>query len=134
MLSKHHNETGTYNTHVYVDGKFYGGVVPIIKPSSAVVTAPSSVNLSEGSYEVTIDGVNSEVAQVLFPTWTEANGQDDLEQPWIQGTKVNEHKWKIIIPFSKHGNESGKYITHIYAKDNYGNVTIIGANLTDVIS
>lgn len=134
LLSKHNHETGTYYTHVYVDGKFYGEAAPTITPSAAVVTAPSSVYLSDESYEIVIDGVNGGVAQVLFPTWTESNGQDDLEQPWIQGTKISEHKWKVTIPFSKHGNESGKYITHIYAKDRYGNLIVIGTSVTTVTS
>lgn len=133
LLSKHNYETGTYYTHVYVDGKFYGGVALLAQPSAAVVSAPFSVNLSDESYEITIDGVNSGVTQVLFPTWTEVNGQDDLEQPWIQGTKVSEHKWKITIPFRKHGYEPGKYITHIYSKDKYGNVIFVGFHETNVL-
>lgn len=134
LFSKHNNETGTYYTHVYVDGKFYGEAAPTITPSAAVVTAPSSVNLSDESYEIVIDGVNSGVAQVFFPTWTESNGQDDLKYPWTQGTKISEHKWKVKIPFSEHGNEPGKYISHIYAMDSYGNLMGIGTSVTEVAS
>ncbi|MFB6367791.1 GBS Bsp-like repeat-containing protein, partial [Paenibacillus elgii] len=52
--------------------------------------------------------------KVEFPTWTEHNGQDDLENPWLQGEKVTEGVWKATIRFNKHNNETGKYITHIY--------------------
>jgi hypothetical protein len=130
-FNKHNNETGTYYTDVYVDGVHFGGVAPTINPVVTTVTAPATVSLANESYDIVIDGVSSQTNQVLFPTWTEASGQDDLEIPWIQGTRVGEHKWKITIPFSKHNYEVGNYITHIYAQDYYGNKMVIGSNLTN---
>ena len=51
---------------------------------------------------------------VSFPTWTEANGQDDIK--WYSG-KVSGGTGIGTIDFANHNNSSGKYITHIYAYD-----------------
>lgn len=74
-------------------------------------------------YYVTIvgTGIGTPTA-IQFPTWTELNGQDDLNW-YIQdydATKENT----VFIKKSDHNNESGKYITHIYAKIN-GTYTFI---------
>lgn len=86
------------------------------------LTYPTSVARSNGFYEVKVDGVPSNVTHVWFPTWTDANGQDDLEDPWIEGERIGANSWRIAIPFYRHNNEAGTYITHIYAGDAYGNM------------
>ncbi len=120
IYSKHNNETGKYFTDIYTDGKYSGGTTFEVKNESKV-TVPAEVALSKGSYEVFVEGVPSNINEVKFPTWTEANGHDDLEIPWVQGERINQTTWKVKIPFSKHNNETGKYITHIYSVDSYGN-------------
>ncbi|MFB0846912.1 GBS Bsp-like repeat-containing protein [Paenibacillus oleatilyticus] len=125
LLSKHNNETGTYLTHIYIDSTISYMVSTQVNPAAVKVRAPKDVNLSAGSYDIYVDGVSNQVAKVLFPTWTEYNGQDDLENPWIQGTQVSENTWKITIPFSKHNYEPGKYFTDVYAEDVYGNRVLI---------
>lgn len=66
------------------------------------------------------------VDRVQFPTWTEANSQDDLASDWIHnsavtGTKVGENTYRFRVNISEHNNEYGKYITHVYAFDKCGN-------------
>ncbi|MBR6313283.1 MAG: InlB B-repeat-containing protein [Clostridia bacterium] len=60
------------------------------------------------------------VSSITAPTWTSANGQDDICDPWysmsagswtINGVTYN---YGVFIPFSYHNNESGEYNTHIY--------------------
>ena len=60
------------------------------------------------------------VTSIQAPTWTSANGQDDICNPWysmsagswtIDGVTYNYGVW---IPFSNHNYESGEYNTHIY--------------------
>ncbi|WP_159888664.1 GBS Bsp-like repeat-containing protein [Paenibacillus puerhi] len=126
----HHMETGNYETHVYVGSTLFGVVTAMVNPISVAIDIPSTVNLSNDSYDIVIDGVNPEVARVEFPTWTEANGQDDLEHPYIAGYRIGERKWKITIPFSKHNYETGTYNTHIYSVDAYGNKVILGGVVT----
>ena len=79
---------------------------------------------SEG-YTVTCTVTDNEgVAEVRFPTWTANNGQDDLGE-WITGDKylgnINGSKATYRVKISDHNNETGEYITHIYAMDVNGN-------------
>ncbi|WP_410514398.1 GBS Bsp-like repeat-containing protein [Paenibacillus sp. BR2-3] len=126
VYSKHNKEIGTYITHIYTDGKYSGAWVFDVK-NEAKITAPAEVALSRGYYDIVVEGVPSSVAEVRFPTWTENNGQDDLENPWIQGERISSTSWRIRIPFSKHNNETGRYVTHIYSFDSYGNHDAFGA-------
>ncbi|MFE4569802.1 GBS Bsp-like repeat-containing protein [Paenibacillus chitinolyticus] len=120
-FASHSDEAGNYLTDVYADGNLLGQSATMVGPSAAVVRAPSDVNITAGSYEIVVDGVSDQVNKVLFPTWSENNGQDDLENPWPEGTKVSAHTWKITVPFDKHNNDTGNYITHIYSVDTEGN-------------
>ena len=64
----------------------------------------------------------SGISQVKYAIWTENGGQDDLI--WHQGTCTdnNDYYWSRIT-FSDHKGEKGKYIIHMYAYDNAGNLT-----------
>ena len=61
---------------------------------------------------------NGAIAEVKFPTWTVANGDDDIV--WVSGTK-NGNYYSANIKVSDHKNEGGTYATHIYATDKNGN-------------
>lgn len=67
------------------------------------------------------------VGNVAFPTWTVEGGQDDLPKNYMvtqTGTRVgNTISYKVLA--SKHNKETEGYITHIYAEDRGGNVTIL---------
>ncbi|QQZ61587.1 GBS Bsp-like repeat-containing protein [Paenibacillus sonchi] len=86
VLSKHGGITGTYITHIYADGVGAGGLTAQIQ-NTLKVTSPQAASLADGSYEVRVEGVARTVSEVRFPTWTENNGQDDLENPWIMGKR-----------------------------------------------
>ncbi|MNI08724.1 GBS Bsp-like repeat protein [compost metagenome] len=129
VLSKHGGITGTYITHIYADGVGVGGLTAQIQ-NTLKVTSPQAASLADGAYEVRVEGVARTVSEVRFPTWTENNGQDDLENPWIMGEKVNDTTWKIRVPFAKHNFETGNYFTHFYYFDKYG--TMAGISGTTV--
>ncbi len=90
------------------------------------VDAPSIRNIevsdvSATGYTITCEVSDmSGVSQVAFPTWTEKNGQDDLL--WKDGT-ITGSTVTFRVDAAEHNNEEGKYITHIYATDIYGNKT-----------
>ena len=67
------------------------------------------------------------ISKVLLPTWTEANGQDDLV--WHQAS-VSQNTATCYIRTSDHKNEYGTYITHVYVYDADGDFALEG---TDVI-
>lgn len=80
--------------------------------------APTIVSETSTGYTVRVTGVGdaiSGVSMVRFPTWTEANGQDDIK--WYAGTNKGNGVWECTINKNQHNNETGKYITHVYAYD-----------------
>ena len=63
-----------------------------------------------------------------MPTWTNANGQDDLV--WHQAS-VNGDTATFYVPSSAHKGESGAYTTHIYLYDKAGKLAPLkGVNVT----
>jgi len=70
------------------------------------------------SYEVYADNIQN-ATRVVFATWTEANGQDDII--WYEGEYVGYYnRWKRRVRLSEHNNESGNYTTHVYAQGTDG--------------
>lgn len=67
----------------------------------------------------------SKIEKVLFPTWTEYQGQDDLPPDWMSTNKVQGsikgNRASFRVNTSTHGKESGIYHTLIYAYDIFGN-------------
>ena len=87
-------------------------------------------NITETGYDVYIYGVRDSgigVNRIQFPTWTNHNGQDDIQQNWetssaATGTKQSDGTtWVYHVNISDHNNEKTSYATHIYLYDNLGN-------------
>lgn len=49
--------------------------------------------------------------QVLFPTWSETNGQDDIV--WYSGVNRGNGTWSVTVDSNNH-KHGGKYNTHAY--------------------
>ncbi|OHD05271.1 MAG: hypothetical protein A2086_08575 [Spirochaetes bacterium GWD1_27_9] len=138
--STHKSENGEYIIHVYsIDSAGnrtpIGGTSLYIYRNKANSIINEGASIAKSSYKVTAKNVINEggasISRVLFPTWTEANGQDDLI--WHEGTRISgTNDWEFRIQRSEHKNEAGKYITHVYAIDGYGNINCIGASETTI--
>ena len=130
------SQTRTTNGNVYArlwDGTNYGATASTtinnIDKTAPTITSWEIANLSESGYDVYVYGVSdsqSGVDKVLFPTWTIANGQDDLQKPWrtngeYLGENLGNGTWHFRVNVSDHNYESGVYATHIYTFDNVGN-------------
>ena len=93
-------------------------------------------NLSSDGYKVTCTATdNVGVTKVCFPTWTEANGQDDLANDWGNttiGTYEGGNTYSYWVKVSDHNNEGGRYITHVYAYDAASNYSSQGVTV-DVV-
>ncbi len=90
-----------------------------------IVFNPTISKVSSNGYRITCnfsDDVG--VTKVLFPTWTENNGQDDII--YYEGQISGGNYASVYIKTSEHNNEKGTYITHIYAYDQAGNVGVEG--------
>lgn len=126
QLLDHFGESGTYNVHVY---GFSGDKTEqlIAKTTfDASEMKKNVITVSSGSDQryftvqiknIVADGKRSnEISQVLMPTWSVKDGQDDIV--WGNATKVNKYTWEYVVDITKHKSDAGSYSTHIYAKVN----------------
>jgi hypothetical protein len=140
--SEHNNETGTYVTHIYATDCAGNRVsLPLSNvevrndTTNPVISDAVISNVTASGYTVTCKvtddwGVNT----VAFPTWTNANGQDDLADQFMKtqvGTK-NGDTYTFQVKISDHNNEKGFYTTHIYAKDCAGNTISLALDSVEV--
>ena len=136
-VSAHKGESGAYITHIYVydrQGQFALKGENVTVPASTSASSSLSIGdvsiteLSASGYRVTAKiNAPSGVSKVLMPTWTNANGQDDLV--WHQAS-VSGNTASFYVPVSAHKGESGAYITHIYVYDRQGQFALKGENVT----
>ncbi|MGI6107319.1 MAG: DUF5722 domain-containing protein [Lachnospiraceae bacterium] len=140
-VSDHGNESGKYYTHVYVyqtDGTFVLDGREIEVPSSGSasggdsetldITSIEITNITSSGYDVTAAfTAPGGVDYVLMPTWTDANGQDELK--WYQAS-VSGNTATYHVSVSEHNNESGKYITHVYVYQKDGRYALRGVEVT----
>ena len=124
---------GTYNivvTDVYGNSRTFTKSVTNIDRAAPTITSAEIKNVTPTGYDVYVYGVKdagSGVNRVQFPTWTSANGQDDIQSDWVNSTAAKGTKqsdgttWVYRVNTTAHKNESGTYYTHIYVYDNLGN-------------
>jgi hypothetical protein len=117
-------EFGNFNTHVYAfgsDGQPHGCAGTtwsrLTLPTCTSATPPgSSTNATSGIFNIYAFGVSHGTARVMFPTWGEAGGQDDIV--WYDGVNLGSGTWRADINMANHkaGNpEFGAFDTHVYA-------------------
>lgn len=77
-------------------------------------------NVTITGYDVYLYGIDkNEVDKVQFPTWTNNNGQDDIQSNWdtnsaASGKYQENGTWHYRVNISDHYNEVGIYYTHVY--------------------
>lgn len=126
------NRQGIYYIHAYaymgtVANTAFSGTQTYVDRTKPVITNVKISNLSSKGYTVSCTvSDNRSIKKISFPTWTHANGQDDLI--WHSGV-VKNGVASIYVSTSDHNNESGTYTTHIYAYDEDGNYSVAGKTL-----
>lgn len=108
----------------------YPAAVDSTKP---VISNIKVTNVSFSGYTVSCTVTDNHlVDKVAFPTWTLANGQDDLNADWwnTQKGSQNGNTFTFRVNITDHKNEAGYYTTHIYAVDKKGNT--VSASVGDV--
>ncbi len=129
--SAHNYETGYYLTHIYA--KDHRGNISSVATEeieirddrqNPVISDVQVTDISRAGYTVTCRVTDDwGITNVAFPTWTTANDQDDLAADFFntqQGTCEGDI-YTFRVKASDHNNETGEYITHIYATDKGGN-------------
>lgn len=123
---------GNYVTHIYAwDSSGNKSCVPtsIVYIDRTAPTLTDIKVLEKDSKGYTVECKASDasgVDRVQFPTWTAKNDQDDIAKDWwtnqaVRGTRVSGDTYRFRVNISEHNNEVGRYATHIYVYDKYGN-------------
>ena len=122
-MKEHNYETGEYMTHIYAYDKagaigYHAAPRVVVENKAPELSEINVIDITAQGYTITCK-VSDEYGldKILFPTWTDVNGQDDLV--WHEGTIFNGTA-TCRITIDKHNYEYGDYITHIYLYDNAG--------------
>ena len=131
--SAHKNSTGLYNVHLYYiqkDGQltgvggtttqvFIGKTPEQLKPKASF--AIENNNAKAGTFDAVITNISAPlgVKEVLVPSWSLENGQDDLI--WHKATKQNDGSYRVTIKASEHKGNKGNYRADAYIVDNSNN-------------
>ena len=135
------DKTGEHSYSVYAINEGAGshacikeGTVnlPVRDKDGPVISDVKVTNVTNKGYDVSCKVTDpSGVDRVMFPTWTTANGQDDLLRDWNTNPKArgtqNGDTWTFHVDIADHNNEGGEYCTDIHAYDKYGNASSLGA-------
>ena len=133
--------TGLHKMDIYAvnvgsgENKCIGSVVvniPVGDKDGPVISDVKVTNVTNKGYDVSCKVTDpSGVERVMFPTWTTANGQDDLLRDWNTNAKArgtqNGDTWTFHVDIADHNNEGGEYCTDIHAYDKHGNASSLGA-------
>ncbi|MDU1057856.1 MAG: GBS Bsp-like repeat-containing protein [Streptococcus salivarius] len=132
QVANHKNVTGLYNVHLYYiqnDGSQIGvggtqTKVTLSDPKADL--AITGLNNASGSYDLVISNLIAPrgFKEVLVPTWSEKNGQDDII--WYKAAKQANGDYKVTVRSSNHKGDSGLYNSHVYLVDNDGKFIGLG--------
>ena len=88
--------------------------------------AITGLNNATGSYDLVISNLIAPrgFKEVLVPTWSEKNGQDDII--WYKAAKQSNGDYKVTVRSSNHKGDSGLYNSHVYLVDNDGKFIGLG--------
>ena len=141
--SDHKEDGGNYYTHIYAydaAGNYtcYEDVKVYIDKQVPVISKVSVKDITGDGYTVVCSGTDDiGVVKACFPTWTDANGQDDLAEDWTNTTAVTttnaDGAYEFRVNSADHNNESGKYYTHVYLFDAAGNYVYDDSTIVDII-
>ena len=142
--SAHKNSTGLYNVHLYYvqkDGQmtgvggtttqvFIGKTPEQLKPKASF--AIENNNAKAGTFDAVITNISAPlgVKEVLVPSWSLENGQDDLI--WHKATKQTDGSYRVTIKASEHKGTKGNYRADAYIVDNSSNRHYIAEKVVSV--
>ena len=137
-LSDHNNVQGEYNVHLYYvqnDGKLVGagGIktnVSISKPQGKI--SIQNRNSETGDFDIVVSGISSSggLKSVSLPTWSTANGQDDIK--WYDAERQADGTYRKRVRLSDHNNVEGEYNVHLYYVQNDGSLVGVSGTKTTI--
>ena len=142
--SDHKNSTGKYNIHLYynqLNGKQIGVTATTtevtigkrpeeLKPSGKL--SIENKNDQTGTFDAVIRNVVAPngLKEVLVPTWSNKNGQDDLV--WHKAIRQSDGSYRATIKASDHKNDSGKYNVHVHFIDANNHRSYVTETVTEI--
>jgi N-acetylmuramoyl-L-alanine amidase len=129
-IKDHNYSGGTYSIHAY--GTDTNGKMTFLGNTSvSLATTPMSATtvtatVSENIITATVSGITAPngINSILIPTWSEANGQDDIR--WYTATKKSDGSYQIMIDAKNHNGDSGSYFIHAYGVETDGRSVFLG--------
>ena len=142
--SAHKNSTGLYNVHLYYvqkDGQltgvggtttqvFIGKTPEQLKPKASF--AIENNNAKAGTFDAVITNISAPlgIKEVLVPSWSLENGQDDLI--WHKATRQTDGSYRVTIKASEHKGTKGNYRADAYIVDTSNNRHYIAEKVVSV--
>ncbi|MGM0181706.1 hypothetical protein IGK74_000606 [Enterococcus sp. AZ150] len=111
--SAEYYHAGLFNTHIYgvVNGKLVGLGTTSYTLDAAAKNTIVKTPISKTQMKITITNPNGgKVSGVKFPTWSNANGQDDIK--WLEGKKEG-NSYSVVVNSAEYYH-AGLFNTHIY--------------------
>ena len=136
--SDHKNDSGKYNVHVhFIDANNHRSYVTETvteiqqnKPSGTLTIENN--NSETGTFDAVIRNVVAPTGlkEVLVPTWSNKNGQDDLV--WHKAIRQSDGSYRATIKASDHKNDSGKYSVHVHFIDANNHRSYVTETVTEI--
>lgn len=134
----HKNSTGKYRADAYIvddsNKRFYltEKVVEVTqtRPSASLVIENNNADL--GTFDAVIRNIVAPngVKEVLVPSWSLVNGQDDLV--WHKASRQSDGSYRVTIKASEHKNSLGNYRADVYIVDNANQRHYVTETIVDV--
>ena len=115
-IKDHGFETGEYNIHTYIFG-LNGEILKVYpKVYQQEATNPEMTvgEINNNKYCVQVTGVSNDqgVTGMVFPTWSNKNGQDDIK--WVSGRYIGKDTWEAEIDLRDYHESYDTFVTHGY--------------------
>ena len=134
----HKNSTGKYRADAYlVDNSntpFYltEKVVEVTqtRPTASLIIENNNAEL--GTFDAVVRNISAPngVKEVLVPSWSLVNSQDDLI--WHKATRQSDGSYRVTIKSDEHKNSLGNYRVDLYIVDNTNQHHYITETVVDV--
>lgn len=134
----HKNSTGKYRADAYLvddsNTPFYltEKVVEVTqtRPTASLIIENNNAEL--GTFDAVVRNISAPngIKEVLVPSWSLVNGQDDLI--WHKATRQSDGSYRVTIKSDEHKNSLGNYRADLYIVDNTNQRHYITETVVDV--
>ena len=134
----HKNSTGRYRADAYLVDNFNTPFYLTEKVVEVTQTRPTASLIIEnnnaelGTFDAVVRNISAPngIKEVLVPSWSLVNGQDDLI--WHKATRQPDGSYRVTIKSDEHKNSLGNYRADLYIVDNKNQHHYITETVVDV--